>query len=166
MPSTASDQTTRLLAMFGSILVIAGCYLPCVELDPPLVFGPKPPVQTLVSAEPFAAIGVLAMTALVCVGTFGKSRARVPLTWLFAILLLAAIAGAGFYLRHNLTRVAAQVNANTGATASFRLLWGWAVLGAGGLVQLVTAVWATRSAARTKSADVEVAPPAEAPAAS
>jgi hypothetical protein len=174
MPSTNPDQSTRLLAMLGSILVIAGVYVPCVQVDSPFIYPQRldsysfnlasvlhlshPGEQTLAAAEPYYAVGILFIAALVCAATFGKSSKKVAFTWIAALLLIAAIVAAAVLVNKSLATKVNVLKANRDISASYHMLWGWAVLGAGGLVQLGTAVWGTRQAKK--------APPAETPAVS
>jgi hypothetical protein len=162
MSSNSKDEITRLLAILGSIVVVVGVNAPCVWIGSFFINPSRKPVLPLAAADWKIAIAILSLTGIICGATFVKSHRAIWL-WLGSLLLAAAIAFAWWRLNSLLnTRLHWLLNQRPNMPG-FKMLWGWAVLAAGGLLQIVTAVWASFCAFRRSALPADVAAPPDQP---
>jgi hypothetical protein len=163
MSSSAKDQITRLLAILGSIVVVAGVNVPCVWIYSFYVNPGKEPVLSLAQSPDWIfAIAILALTGVICGATFVKSYRAIWL-WLGAVLLAAAIGTAWWHLNWVLKQRLGILLSQHPNMPGFKMLWGWAVLACGGVIQIGTAVWASLCAVRPSHLPAEVAAGPEQP---
>jgi hypothetical protein len=157
MSPQSKDQVTRLLAILGSIVVIVGVNVPCVWIGS-FYINPsttRQEILALSAVERIPTIAILALTGVVCGATFVKSL-RALWIWLGAVLLAAAIALTWWRLNTSLNVSLRWLQAQYPGSPGFRMLWGWIVLAAGGVLQIATAIWASLCASRARALPAEV----------
>ena len=149
MSSNAKDQITRLLAILGSIVVMVGVNVRCVWIGS-FYINPSPTrkeILSLAEADWRLAILILTLTGIICGATFVKSH-RALWIWLGAVLLAAAIPLAWWHLNRTMNVSLQFLLSQHPGMPGYKMLWGWIVLACGGVLQIVTALWASFCAPR------------------